>query len=112
MGLRRNMRQRHETEHERHERWMSRIEHKLDLILKQEGILMADQAELDQAIADLTTHTDSIDAAVTALVDKIGQSPAAADFATEVAALQAATGNLQTATDAANAALTPPAPSA
>ena len=73
---------------------------------------MADQAELDQAIADLTTHTDAIDAAVVALIDKINASPAAADFATEVASLQAATGNLQAATDAANAAVTPPAPPA
>jgi hypothetical protein len=106
------MRQRHQTEHETRARWEDRIEHKLDRILRTQGVIMADQADLDTAIQDLTTHTDAIDQAVTALVDKIGQSPAAADFATEVAALQAATGNLQTATDAANAALTPPAPPA
>lgn len=67
--------------------------------------MAADQTALDAAIADIGTHADSIDAAVTALVAKIEASPSAPDFSSEVAALQAATGNLQTATDDANTAL-------
>lgn len=88
------------------------VNRKLNHIAHLLEVLMADQAALDTAVADLVTHTDAIDSAVTALIDKINASPAAADFATEVAALQTATGNLQTATDAANSALTPPAPPA
>jgi uncharacterized membrane protein YccC len=85
------------------------INSKLDDITRRLKLMAADQAALDQAVADLVTHTDAIDAAVTALIDKINSSPAAADFQTEVDALTAATGNLQTATNAANTALNPPA---
>jgi hypothetical protein len=85
------------------------INSKLDDITRRLKLMAADQAALDQAVADLVTHTDAIDAAVTALIDKINSSPAAADFQAEVDALTAATGNLQTATAAANTALNPPA---
>lgn len=80
----------------------------LEEINRKVDLLMTDQAALDAAVADIGTHADSIDAAVTALVAKINASPAAADFTAEVATLTTASGNLQTATDAANAALAPP----
>jgi hypothetical protein len=89
---------------------LGHLDRKLDKILRRLTVMAADQAALDQAIADLATHADAIDAAVQALIDKINSSPAAADFQAEVDALTAATGNLSTATDAANAALNPPTP--
>jgi hypothetical protein len=82
---------------------LTRIERKVDL-------MAADQAALDQAVSDLVTHTDSIDTAVVALIAKLEAAGVTADFQTEVDALTAATGNLQTATDAANTALNPPTP--
>ncbi len=88
-------RHKHESEHERHERWFTRIEHKLDAILTKENLIMADQAALDAAIASLKTAVDAIVAAL--------QNVPQADFTAEVAALQAAT-------DEIGAALTPPTP--
>jgi hypothetical protein len=82
---------------------LKRLERKVDL-------MAADQAALDQAVQDLVAHTDAIDQAVVALIAKLEASGVTADFQAEVDALQAATGNLQTATDAANTALNPPTP--
>jgi chromosome segregation ATPase len=81
---------------------LTRIERKVDA-------MAADQAALDQAVNDLVAHTDAIDSAVQALIDKLAASGVTADFQAEVDALQAATNNLQTATDQANTALNPPA---
>jgi hypothetical protein len=82
---------------------LNRIERKLNL-------MAADQAALDQAVQDLVAHTDAIDTAVASLIQKLADAGVTADFQAEVDALQAATGNLQTATDAANTALNPPTP--
>lgn len=84
------------------------IDEMLEQLNRKVDLLMADQAALDAAVADIGTHADAIDAAVTALVAKLQTLPNAADFTAEVSALTAASGNLQTATDAANAALAPP----
>lgn len=84
------------------------IDHQLNTILRRLSAMAADQAALDQAISDLTAHADAIDTAVQALVDKINSTPGAPDFTAEVAALTTASGNLQTATEAANTALSPP----
>jgi hypothetical protein len=83
------------------------INSKLDDIIRRLKLMAADQAALDQAVADLVTHTDAIDAAVQALIDKINSTPGTPDFSAEIASLTAATGNLQTATDAATTALNP-----
>lgn len=84
------------------------IEQKIDRILRRLSTMATDQAALDQAVNDLVTHTDAIDAAVQALIDKINSTPGTPDFSTEIEALTAATGNLQSSTEAANTALNPP----
>ncbi len=73
---------------------------------------MADQAALDQALADLVTHVASIVTAVEAIKQKLIDAALPIDLNAEFNAVTAASASLQTATDDANAALAPPAPPA
>ena len=76
---------------------LDRIEHKLDRILRQGELMAASQADLDDAVAALTTE---VAAAVAAIQAKV---PPTVDLTAEVTAIN------QAASDLA-AAVSPPAP--
>ena len=78
---------------------LERIEHKLDHIIRQGDIMAASQADLDAAVAALTTE---VAAAVAAIQAKV---PPTVDLTAEVTAINQATSDLA-------AAITPPAPPA
>lgn len=71
---------------------------------------MADQAALDQALADLTTHVASIATGVQDIINKLVAAALPIDLNAEVTAVQGATASLQASSDAIAAALAPPAP--
>ena len=68
---------------------------------------MANEQELDDAIAALATQQDELDTAVQTIIDKL-QSIPNVDLTDEIASLQAVQANAKTATDAIAAAVTPP----
>jgi multidrug resistance efflux pump len=87
---------------------LRQINAKLNAILEKEDMIMATEAELDQAITDLNTAISENFDAANALIAKIGDQP---DLADEVAALQQAQTNLQGTTgNLSTAAGTPAEP--
>lgn len=89
---------------------LSTIETKINFIVRMVIHLAVDQEALDAAITDVGQHAADLEAQLTALIAKIEASGVPTDFTEEVAALQATSAGLQTATEAANAALAPEPP--
>lgn len=71
---------------------------------------MATLDDLNAALGTLTTAVAALPAPVNALIAAINNHPAATDFASQVAQVQAALKTVSDETAAAAAALTPPAP--
>jgi chromosome segregation ATPase len=59
---------RHESEHERHERWLRRIEAKIDTLITKENKLSIDQATFDSDLAALVGAITSLESAVDAWI--------------------------------------------
>jgi hypothetical protein len=91
---------------------LDRIERKIDLVLLGERVIMADEAALDQALADLGTHLDDLQVAAQSIVDKVSALPNAPDLSDEIATLQGFGSRLQETTDAITTAVAPPADTA
>ena len=77
---------------------------------------MADEAALDQAISDLSTQLDDLQAAAQSIVDKVSNMPDAPDLSDEISTIQGfgtrVTDTTTALKDAASAGAAEPAPPA
>lgn len=67
---------------------LSVVNMKLSLVLLMERFDMADEAALDQAISDLSTQLDDLQAAAQSIVEKVSAMPDAPDLSDEIETLQ------------------------
>jgi len=95
---------------------LSVVNMKLSLVLLMERFDMADEAALDQAISDLSTQLDDLQAAAQSIVDKVSNMPDAPDLSDEISTIQGfgtrVTDTTTALKDAASAGATEPAPPA
>jgi hypothetical protein len=101
------------TQLDRIEDQLASIELRLDRIIALERRIMADEAALDQAIADLGSHIDEVQAAAQSIIDKLEAAGTTVDLADEIATLQGFGTKVQDTTTAITDAVAgPPAPPA
>ena len=67
---------------------LSVVNMKLNIVLLMERVDMADEAALDQAISDLSTQLDDLQAAAQSIVEKVSAMPDAPDLSDEIETLQ------------------------
>jgi len=77
---------------------------KLNVVLLMERYDMADEAALDQAISDLSTQLDDLQAAAQSIVDKVSNMPDAPDLSDEISTIQGFGSRITSTTDSLKAA--------
>jgi hypothetical protein len=89
---------------------LDRIEAKLDLVLRIERRIMADEQALDDALAALGTQVDELAVAAQAIVDKVAADAPDVDLTDELQTIQSFTDRVSATTDQISAAAAPPTP--
>jgi hypothetical protein len=89
---------------------LDRMEAKLNVILLLEGINMADEAALDQALSELSGQLTALIDASKVLIEKVQAVPDAPDLSDEWNAIQELGTKVNEATAAITEAVTAPAP--